>query len=72
MMGLSETEEGDSGAGDIVRAKQMATTKKLMDDLDKQYEVCRLITHRDQYKGLGLGFGLGAAMATNNEKLPGQ
>eukprot|EP00118_Oscarella_pearsei_P005195 m.23581 g.23581 ORF g.23581 m.23581 type:complete len:68 (+) comp28503_c0_seq2:706-909(+) len=66
MIGLSS--EGESGDVSEVKAKQIASTKKLMDDLNRQYEVCRLITHRDQFKGSGLGYGL-SALASN--KLPG-
>lgn len=54
MMGLSDA--GSADANEDMKAKQQEATKKLMEDLDKQYEVSRLITHTDQFKKTGFGF----------------
>ena len=54
MMGLSDP--GSSEANEDLKVKQQEATKKLMEDLDKQYEMSRLITHTDQFKKTGFGF----------------
>ncbi|XP_062506533.1 arginine/serine-rich coiled-coil protein 2-like [Corticium candelabrum] len=61
MMGLSD--QGAADANENLKAKQQEATKKLMEDLDKQYEVSRLITHTDQFKKTGFGFTSNVAAA---------